>query len=158
MNKSMLMKSFNTHFVELLQDIITIFPDNKDIQYAKTSFESLKQMNPALIIKVWFSYIYTPYATIIDNGDISFFFDKSYENDLSMVSNAKEIMGMIDKLRDDLAHRVGAKWKDMLQLTLSFADGSSARISAINAALKPYRPNFMHFWQLKTFWNETKVM
>lgn len=65
---------------------------------------------------------------------------------------------MIDKLRDDLAHRVGAKWKDMLQLTLSFADGSSARISAINAALKPYRPNFMHFWQLKTFWNETKVM
>ena len=100
MNKSMLMKSFNTHFVELLQDIITIFPDNKDIQYAKTSFESLKQMNPALIIKVWFSYIYTPYATIIDNGDISFFFDKSYENDLSMVSNAKEIMGMIDKLRE----------------------------------------------------------
>ena len=64
---------------------------------------------------------------------------------------------MIDALRDDLARKVGAKWKDIFKLTLSFADGSSARISAINAALKPYRPNYMHFWQLKTFWNETKV-
>jgi hypothetical protein len=33
----------------------------------------------------------------------------------------------------------GAKWKEMMRLTLSFADGSSARISAINAALKHYR-------------------
>lgn len=64
---------------------------------------------------------------------------------------------MIDVLRDDLARKVGARWKDIFKLTLSFADGSSARISAINAALKPYRPNYMHFWQLKTFWNETKV-
>lgn len=46
---------------------------------------------------------------------------------------------MIDSLRDNLAHRVAAKWKDMFKLTLSFADGSSARVSAINAALKPYR-------------------
>ena len=46
---------------------------------------------------------------------------------------------MIDSLRDNLAHRVAAKWKDLFKLTLSFADGSSARVSAINAALKPYR-------------------
>ena len=64
---------------------------------------------------------------------------------------------MIDALRDDLARKVGSKWKDIFKLTISFADGSSARISAINAALKPYRPNYMHFWQLKTFWNEAKV-
>ena len=46
---------------------------------------------------------------------------------------------MMDEIRDDLARRVGSKWKDLFKLTLSFADGSSARISAINAALKPYR-------------------
>lgn len=99
-NKSMIMKSFNTHFFDFLQDIINIFPENQDIQYAKTSFESFKQMNPSIIIKVWFSYVYTPYVKIIDDGDISFFFDKNYENDLSILSKSKEIMGMIDKLRE----------------------------------------------------------
>ena len=64
---------------------------------------------------------------------------------------------MIDSIRDEMASKLYEKWKDSFRLTLSFADGSSARISAINAALKPYRPSYMHFWQLKTFWNETKI-
>lgn len=40
--------------------------------------------------------------------------------------------------------------RDKLHLTLSLADGASARVSAINASLRTYRPSFMHFWQLKT--------
>jgi len=40
---------------------------------------------------------------------------------------------------------------------LAFADGSSARISAIQAALRYYRPHYFHFWQIKTFWNECKI-
>jgi hypothetical protein len=50
---------------------------------------------------------------------------------------------MIDHHRDELAALVGAKWKDLFKVKISFADGSSARISAINAALKPYR--FSHY-------------
>jgi hypothetical protein len=49
---------------------------------------------------------------------------------------------------------MGDAWKNSMNLTLSFADGSSARISSINASLRHYRPNYMHFWQLKTFWSE----
>ncbi len=45
----------------------------------------------------------------------------------------------------------------MMRLTVSFADGSPARISAINASLRPYRPTFMHIWELKTLWNEGRV-
>eukprot|EP00605_Chrysophyceae_sp_TOSAG23-4_P001026 GSChrysophyteH1.ASY1.ANO1.1127.1 assembled CDS len=35
--------------------------------------------------------------------------------------------------------------------------GSSARVSAINQSLSHYRPSYMHFWQLKTFWVEGKL-
>ena len=45
----------------------------------------------------------------------------------------------------------------MLWESLSFADGSSARVSAINQSLRHYRPSYMHFWQLKTFWCENKL-
>lgn len=41
--------------------------------------------------------------------------------------------------------------RDKFHLTLSLADGASARVSAINASLRIYHPSFMHFWQLKTY-------
>lgn len=48
-------------------------------------------------------------------------------------------------------------WKKTLSVTLSFADGSPARTHAIQASLRSYRPTYFHFWQLKTFWHDTKI-
>jgi len=48
-------------------------------------------------------------------------------------------------------------WKQCVSVTYSFADGSAARSHAIQAALRPYRPTYFHFWQLKTFWHESKI-
>ena len=48
-------------------------------------------------------------------------------------------------------------WKQSVSVTYSFADGSAARSFAIQAALRPYRPTYFHFWQLKTFWHESKI-
>mmetsp|Transcript_19651 Transcript_19651/g.27791 ORF Transcript_19651/g.27791 Transcript_19651/m.27791 type:complete len:730 (-) Transcript_19651:183-2372(-) len=49
------------------------------------------------------------------------------------------------------------EWKQSFAVTLSFADGSPARTHAIQASLRPYRPSYFHFWQLKTFWHDTKI-
>ena len=51
-----------------------------------------------------------------------------------------------------------ADWKDSFNVTLSFADGSPARTHAIQAALRSYRPMYFHFWQLKSFWHDTKIV
>lgn len=48
-------------------------------------------------------------------------------------------------------------WRQSVSVTYSFADGSAARSHAIQAALRPYRPTYFHFWQLKTFWHESKI-
>ncbi|KAG7367130.1 CDD/CDA-like deaminase [Nitzschia inconspicua] len=50
------------------------------------------------------------------------------------------------------------EWRKSFSITLSFADGSPARNHAIQAALRTYRPTYYHFWQLKTFWHESKVV
>lgn len=99
-DKSTLSRAFNTHLLEFLDDIIRIYPDNPDIAKAKTSIETIKKANPALIIKAWYQKVYMPYQSIVDSGDISFFFDKDYSQDLQTVNNAGEIMKMIDKLRE----------------------------------------------------------
>lgn len=51
-----------------------------------------------------------------------------------------------------------ADWRKSMSVTLSFADGSPARTHAIQASLRPYRPTYFHFWQLKTFWHESKIV
>ena len=98
-DKTTLMRTFNTHLFEFLDDIIRIFPDNNDIQSAKTSFQMIKQANPSAISKVWYANVYVPYKDIIDSGNIDFFFQKDYSQDLANLKNAGEIMKIIDKLR-----------------------------------------------------------
>lgn len=49
-------------------------------------------------------------------------------------------------------------WRTSMHVTVSFADGSPARTHAIQTSLRSYRPTYFHFWQLKTFWHESKVV
>jgi hypothetical protein len=51
-----------------------------------------------------------------------------------------------------------SEWRKSFSLAISFADGSPARTFAIQAALRPFKPTFFHFWQLKTFWHESKIV
>ena len=83
-DKSTIMRAFNTHFMEFLEDVSSIYPENNDIHSAKNSFETIKRMNPTAIIKVWYTFVYSPYKDVIDAGDVSFFFKKldSYASSL----------------------------------------------------------------------------
>lgn len=95
-------KAFNKLIFGFLDDIITIFPEQDDIATAKTSMMSFKQMNPSILIKSWFKVVYTPYADVINAGDVNFFFDKDYSTDLQNIPNGKEFMKMINKVRDPI--------------------------------------------------------
>ena len=98
-SKSDINKAFNKLFFDFLDDIVSIYPDNKDISSARTSFASFKQMNPTIIVKSWFKFVYTPYREVINAGDISFFFNKDYSADLQDTPGSKEIMRVIDEIR-----------------------------------------------------------
>tara|TARA_B100000902_G_scaffold184359_1_gene176942 strand:- start:2570 stop:2965 length:396 start_codon:yes stop_codon:yes gene_type:complete len=98
-DKSSINKAFNKLIISFLDDIISIFPEQEDIATAKTSLLSFKQMNPSILIKSWYKLVYTPYAQVIDAGDVNFFFEKDYSSDLENIPNGKEFMKMIDKVR-----------------------------------------------------------
>jgi hypothetical protein len=78
-----------------------------------------------------------------------------YDENIMFVK--RELLPVIDSYRDILVESLAEKYKENMRISLSFADGSSARISAINASLRHYRPAYVHFWQLKSFWRELKV-
>lgn len=98
-DRSAILKAFNSHFFEFIDDVINIFPEKKELASARKSFEMIKSMNVTAIIKTWFKFVYSPYTDVIESGDISFFFDKDYSEDLSQLNNSENIMSIIDSLR-----------------------------------------------------------
>lgn len=98
-DKSTISRAFNKHFFEFLEDVVRILPNDPEISKAVASFETIKKMNPTILIKSWFTHVHTPYHDVIEKGDITFFFDKDYNKDLNGVSKADEIIALIDKIR-----------------------------------------------------------
>lgn len=90
---------FNDHFAEFVNDIQSVFPDDADVLTAKNALLAIRKANPKLLVKIWIKYVYGPYKSEIDAGDINFFLTKDYSNDLSKNDNADKIMESIDRLR-----------------------------------------------------------
>ena len=101
-DKTVVLRAFNTHLFEFIDDIISVFPDNVDIKASRTSLEYTKKMNVTLIVKIWYSYVYLPYATIIDAGDLEFFINKDYSADVSSLPNSRDILAAVDSLRSPI--------------------------------------------------------
>ena len=98
-----LVSIFNEHLLEFFEDVQRIFPDNIDVLSGKNSLIAFKKINPALIIRIWATYIATVYATQIENNDISFFIGKDYSEDLVYALNAEKSMEIINRLRDPIS-------------------------------------------------------
>jgi len=101
-DKTTILRAFNTHFFAFVDDIISIFPELIDLQQSKVSFETMKRANPTAIIKAWYRWVYLPYITVIQSGDITFFFKKDYSSDLAHLKNSDNIMTIINSLRDPI--------------------------------------------------------
>jgi hypothetical protein len=102
MDKSQILRAFNTLFFQFLNEVIVLFPENHDLVIAHKSFETIKGLNVSGIIKAWNFFVARPYKEKIEAGDISFFIEKDYSEDLSHLSNAKEVMNTIDKFRNPI--------------------------------------------------------
>ena len=94
-----LLTAFNDHFMEFVNDIINVFPEDVDLVAAKNSFSLIRKANPKMIVKIWQKFVVEKYSDIIDNNDISFFINKDYSSDLTNAENSDKIMEAINRLR-----------------------------------------------------------
>jgi|TARA_B110000483_G_C17894379_1_gene426869 hypothetical protein len=100
MDKSQILKGFNDHFVEFVEDIERVFPDDDDISTVKASFIQMRKANPKLVIKAFNEYFLKIYRSEIESGNIDFFIHKDYNTDLSVVGDSDYILKKIDVLRE----------------------------------------------------------
>jgi hypothetical protein len=130
----------------------------------------------AELMKIFLQTIYPELIVVHVHSDTNIF---RYDENITFVQN--ELLPRIQEYRD--AHAKGlpypdevanlppnqidqsdknrpfsTEWRKSFSITLSYADGSPARNHAIQAALRTFRPMYFHFWQLKTFWHESKIV
>jgi hypothetical protein len=95
-----LLTIFNDHFIEFINDIQSVFPDDPDILTAKNALSSIRKANPKLIPRIWIKYVATPYHDRIVSGDLNFFIEKDYKKDFVYINHSDDIISNIDKLRE----------------------------------------------------------
>ena len=95
---SELLKLFNNHLLEFIEDVIRIFPENLDIKTGKTFIEGVKRVNPKKIITYWRDNILALYENEITEGDITFFINKDYRNDIGTETQSLKVLEDIRKL------------------------------------------------------------
>jgi hypothetical protein len=99
---SNILAAFNDHFLEFLNDIQSVFPEDVDILTAKNALTAIRKANPKMIVKIWRVFIAEKYRDRILAGNIAFFIDKDYGADVSTAQNSDKIMESINRLREPI--------------------------------------------------------
>ena len=97
---SNILTAFNDHFLEFLNDVQSVFPEDADILTAKNALIAIRKANPKMIVKIWKGFIADKYRNQILAGDIGFFITKDYSSDVATASGSDKIMESIDRLRE----------------------------------------------------------
>jgi hypothetical protein len=99
---SNILTAFNDHFAEFVSDIHSVFPDDTDVLAAKNALLAIRKANPKMIIKIWNVFIVGKYKNEIEYGNLDFFINKDYSNDVANADNSSKIVESIDRLREPI--------------------------------------------------------
>ena len=99
---SNILTAFNDHFVDFINDVHSVFPEDLDILTAKNALLAVRKANPKMIVKIWNAFIVGKYKGEIEAGNLDFFINKDYSSDVSSASNSDKIMESIDRLREPI--------------------------------------------------------
>lgn len=93
---------FNEQFKEFIDFTQNTFPEDSDILTAKTSLMFIRRTNPKMIVKIWKKFISDKYKAEIEKGNIDFFINKNYNEDLMRMENSDRILETINKFRQPI--------------------------------------------------------
>ena len=99
---SNILSAFNDHFIEFINDVHLVFPEDADILSAKNALMAIRKANPKMIVKIWNTFIVGKYKGEIESGNLDFFVNKDYSQDISNAANSDKIMESIDRVRSPI--------------------------------------------------------
>jgi len=94
------LKAFNRHLIEFVNEIKKVFPNDANMRTGSVFLEGLVKINPRSIIKGWNNCMNDLYKEQILKGNIDFFINKNYDQDVDGSSDKTRVLTIIDSFRD----------------------------------------------------------
>lgn len=98
-----LLKAFNNHLVEFIEDLIVIHPEDLDLKTSHTFIKGIIKVNPRMICNYFYQNIAIKYKKQLEKGDVDFFINKDYDEDLG------------DEWKTNKIHSTIKKWRELLR-------------------------------------------
>jgi hypothetical protein len=102
MNKTDILSGFNNHLNELLESLIEILPDNKELKTSLASLVTIRKANPKLIIMSWKHYVLDKYEENIMSGNLEYFLEKDYSDDVKDTGDSANILDKIIVIKNTM--------------------------------------------------------
>jgi hypothetical protein len=101
-DKKEILEAFNKHFCEFVEDVYRVFPTDSVISVLNKSVSVYMMVYKKSVIQIFKRDIVDRYLNEIEKGDLTFFIDKNYQEDVSngdFKNNADFIMNKIDYIK-----------------------------------------------------------
>tara|TARA_Y200000002_G_C22483845_1_gene579932 strand:+ start:186 stop:569 length:384 start_codon:yes stop_codon:yes gene_type:complete len=96
------LSAFNNQFMEFVEDVLILFPNDPDLIASKNTILLMKKFNPRIIITTWRDLIAIPYHKEIEEEGFDFFISKDYSQDLKDMPDSDKTLQIIERFRSPL--------------------------------------------------------
>jgi len=112
--KKLILETFNKQFCELVEDVRRIFPNDMTVSIMNKSLSILMMVNKKQIIQVYKTSTADVYSKEIENGDLSFFINKNYNEDVTskgystdvVLEKIEYVKGLVKQMNEEEQHNV----------------------------------------------------
>jgi len=95
-----ILKAFTGHLMEFVTEIKKVFPEDADLRTGYFFLEGLVKINPKSVIFGWKECVNDVYKEEILRGDVNYFINKDYNEDLEGSQNKGKLLKTIDSFRE----------------------------------------------------------
>lgn len=122
-------------------------PRNKQHDVAGNSTEGV-----ARVMERFISLVYPDIQVVQLPSDLGIF---RFDDNVAFARDT--LLPHLDQQRRKVVDHHGDRWASHLHTTMSLTDGAPARVTAIASALRSYKPDYLHMYELKSFWHSASV-
>lgn len=122
-------------------------PRNKQHDVAGNSTECV-----ARVMERFISLVYPDITVVQLPSDLGIF---RFDDNVAFARDT--LLPHLDEQRRSVVAQHGDRWAAHLHTTMSLTDGAPARVTAIASALRAYKPDYLHMYELKSFWHSASV-
>ena len=106
MENTQIVRAFMKHLDEFMEDMLRVYPDNKDILRGKLYFNTIRKANPSKMVKAWKNNLAIPFEkelANVDNKTVDLILNINYEKQIGVAKeslNVKDAASLVERMKD----------------------------------------------------------